>query len=314
MAAPNANGLTVIKKKKRKAPTSAHGGGWKVAMADLMISMMCLFLILWLLSIMDTQDQEQLINYFQKGELQPTNFAEGQGNSVSPITLPELATSRKETDLKRLDDSSLIEGEVDTQIELEALSQLLEKTLEELNAMDSVNVQITPQGLKVTISDSTHQMFYRSSANMTPYYQDLILHLAPIFRRVPNSVIITGHTDAARFQGSKITNWELSANRANQARYFLTAGGVPESQIFQVTGMAETAPIYPEDPRSSQNRRIEMFILTASAQKQLQSIYKVLSEPAKDIDPVDDEKALEQIQQQMLEAQGASSANQPPQS
>ncbi len=312
MAAPN-SGLTIIKKKKRKAPTSAHGGGWKVAMADLMISMMCLFLILWLLSIMDSEDQEQLINYFQQGELQPTNFGDGMGNSISPMHLPELATTTKETDLHRIDDDALIEGEVDSQVELEILSHMLEKTLEELNAMDSVNVQVTPQGLKVTISDAEHPMFYRSSSNMSPYYQDLILNLAPVFKRVPNSVIITGHTDAARFQGSKTTNWELSANRANMARYFLTAGGVPEQQIFQVTGMAETAPIYPQDPKSSQNRRIEMFILTATAQKQLQSIYKTLPDvPDEGGKPKVDAQSLNEIEQQTIKAIEASRANQPP--
>ncbi|WP_165311098.1 OmpA family protein [Vibrio ziniensis] len=300
-------GVTIIKKRQNKDSGLSHGG-WKVAMADLMISMMCLFLILWLLSVMDTKDSSDLVEYFQTGKLQ----TDGLGNSISPIPLQEVATTNNESDMRRIDDNSLIEGEVDSQQELEVFARLIEEHIEEIQGMGSVQVTVTPQGLKILISDSAQgQMFYRGGANMTPYYQDLLLHLAPVFKRVTNAMVITGHTDAARYAGAKTTNWELSANRANQARYFLAQGGVPNEQIFQVSGMADTAPVNFDDPKSADNRRIEVFILTSTAQKQLSQVYKNLPKmeaAGKDVD----QKAMDKIGRQEREAAKAALDNQLP--
>ncbi len=300
-------GVTIIKKKKPKGSELTHGG-WKVAMADLMISMMCLFLILWLLAMMDSEDSQELIEYFQTGEI----HGEGLGNSISPLQLQEMATSHYDADLHRINDTSLIEGEIDSQQDLEVFSRLIEDELEEIQGMGSVQVTVTPQGLKLMISDSAQgPMFYRGGANMTPYYQDLLLHLAPVFKRVTNAMVITGHTDASRFAGAKKTNWELSANRANSARYFLAQGGVPSEQIFQVSGMADTAPLVPEDPKSSANRRIEVFVLTSTAQKQLSEVYKNL--PKVDSAGKDtDNKVMDTIGRQEREAAQAARDNQLP--
>lgn len=260
----SSDGVTIVKKKKH-APHGGSHRGWKVAMADLMISMFALFLILWLLSMMDDEDSSQLVQYFQTGEIQKPMIATDSfnNNSLSPISLPEVATAHHDAELDRVLDASLIDGEVDSQPELEVFSRMIEEQINELDGAGSVNVQITPQGLKVIISDSDKgPMFNRGGASMTPYYQDLLLHLAPVFGRVKNAIIVTGHTDASRFRGTQMTNWELSANRANAARYFLNSGGVPFPQIFQVSGMAESVPLIPDNPKSGQNRQIEIFLLT----------------------------------------------------
>ncbi len=178
--------------------------------------------------------------------------------------------------------------------------------------MGCVLVTVTPNGLKLMISDSEQgQMFYRGGASMTPFYQDLLLHLAPVFKRVTNAMVITGHTDASRYVGSKTTNWELSANRANVARYFLSQGGVPSDQFFQVSGMADTAPLVPEDPKSSANRRIEIFVLTSSAQKQLSEVYKTLPN-VESTGKEADKQVMDTIGRQEREAAQAARDNQLP--
>ncbi len=305
----SSSGITIVQKKKRKAKNLAHGG-WKVAMADMMISLMCLFLILWLLQVMDTQDSKRLVTYFQTGEIEPNNSGEGLGNSVSPIMLPKVATSRYDADLHRIEDTSLIEGEIDSQQDMELFSQQMQQQIDELDMTDSVTVAITAQGLRVVVSDSSKgSMFYRGSARMTPYYQDLLLNLAPIFGRVSNAMVITGHTDASRFKGSQITNWELSAERANRARYFLNQGGVTEQRIFQVSGMADTAPLNASDPKSSENRRIELFVLTREAQQSLQKVYKKLLTPAQTVGG--DQAMMNSIHREHSVAKQAAANNQP---
>lgn len=266
----------VIRKIKRKNKGGKKGGAWEVAMADLMISMMCFFLVMWILQVINTEDKEKFINFMKNGTLELVEHGNGLGNSISPIQLPQVATSRN-PDLKQfvIEDSSLIDGEFNTQQELTMLANFIDSKLDDIDPNNSVNLEVTPQGLKLVISDSSKgSMFYRGGSSITPYYQDLLMNLAPLIHSIKNSMIITGHTDSVKFIGRKQSNWDLSSQRANIARDTLVQSGVPASHIFQVSGMADTAPLNPEDTRSSVNRRVELFILTRSAKEIMSTIYK----------------------------------------
>jgi chemotaxis protein MotB len=87
--------------------------------------------------------------------------------------------------------------------------------------------------------------------------------VAKIVDRLPNRIAITGHTDAANFQGANgLTNWELSAARANAARAVLAAEGIDSDRIFQVSGKAGSDPLLPDDPYASSNRRIGILLMS----------------------------------------------------
>ncbi|WP_234494298.1 OmpA family protein [Vibrio maritimus] len=270
----------VFARKGRKKRDPLQHGGWKVAMADLMISLMCLFLVLWILQVVDVEDQEKLLNYFAYGNdpIQHHGTTQTGGNSVNPLPLPSVATSHYDAELHRINDTSVLSGEFNSQQELEVLAERVKQELAGIDALGSVAVLITPQGLKLVIADSEKgPMFYRGGAKVTPFYQDLLLSLARLLANIENKMIITGHTDASRFKGGRTTNWELSSNRANSARYYLDKGGLHERHIFQVSGMSDTAPIDLENPDSGINRRIELYILTAETLRQLNEVYKDLT-------------------------------------
>ncbi|MGR5167196.1 OmpA family protein [Vibrio astriarenae] len=271
--------IVIKKKSTRRARTLQHGG-WKVAMADLMISLMCLFLVLWILQVVDGDDQKKLLNYFAYGNnpVMKKGLTEDGGSSINPLPLPHIPTSHYDSELLRINESSLLEGEFNSQQELEVLAKTIQKQLHQNDAISSVEVYITPQGLKMVIIDSENgAMFYRGSAKVTPFYQDLLLSLGVLLNGIENKMIVTGHTDASRYRGSEMTNWELSSARANRARYYLDQGGLEDRHIFQVTGMSDTAPISIEDPSSGQNRRIELYILTRDAHDILSRVYKEFS-------------------------------------
>jgi chemotaxis protein MotB len=89
----------------------------------------------------------------------------------------------------------------------------------------------------------------------------LLAKVAPTLAAIGNPVTIIGHTDAAPFRsGSGVTNWELSADRANATRRLLTEGGLPDARIRSVTGVADREPLLPADPRAPANRRIGILI------------------------------------------------------
>src|SRR5690606_29170440 len=88
-----------------------------------------------------------------------------------------------------------------------------------------------------------------------------------------NKLIISGHTDATPYrQPNGYNNWNLSGDRALRARNALVDAGMPTHSILQVTAQADVMPLRPEDPQNGANRRVEILLLTASAE----ALYKEL--------------------------------------
>jgi chemotaxis protein MotB len=58
-----------------------------------------------------------------------------------------------------------------------------------------------------------------------------------------------------------VTNWELSASRANAARAVLALEGIESDRIFTVSGKAGTDPLLPDNPLASSNRRVSILLM-----------------------------------------------------
>ena len=58
----------IIKKKILEGHAGAHGGAWKIALADMMTAMMAFFLLMWLLGATPEDQRQGIADYFQ-----PTN-------------------------------------------------------------------------------------------------------------------------------------------------------------------------------------------------------------------------------------------------
>jgi len=81
-------------------------------------------------------------------------------------------------------------------------------------------------------------------------------------RDLPNRITISGHTDSSAFAPSpEYGNWELSAARANAARRAMMQAGLSADRIFQVSGRADTEPLFPEDPFMASNRRVAIILM-----------------------------------------------------
>ncbi|MDO6705498.1 flagellar motor protein MotB [Photobacterium sp. 1_MG-2023] len=281
----------IIKRARRNEHDVGHGGAWKVAFADFMIALMALFLVLWILAIVDQSERKAIVAYMNSASL----FDQGVGNpfdsssSMSPIDFGGEASDLSSHDAAMTVTSfydgngdgqyteSLVQGTYDTQEQLKVLAKVVEELAKQASAEGNVHVDVTPQGLRIVLQDDYRQnMFHRGSSELTPFFEDLLLELAPIFHKIQNPLIISGHTDAVRFNRnrSEKSNWELSASRANVARQTLIAGGAPENHVLQVAGMADRAPLNPNEPDASENRRIELFVLTTSAARMVETLFK----------------------------------------
>src|SRR5690606_17388534 len=139
---------------------------------------------------------------------------------------------------------------------------------------DQILFEITQDGLRIQILDAENRpMFALGSAQLQPYFEDILLIMADTIKDVPNKISVSGHSDAKPFASAsgEFGNWELSAGRANAARRTLVAGGYPEEQVARVVGYASSALFDRNDPLNPVNRRIDITVLTKKAQRAIES-------------------------------------------
>ncbi|MGH1466606.1 MAG: flagellar motor protein MotB [Cognatishimia sp.] len=127
----------------------------------------------------------------------------------------------------------------------------------------------TPAGLRIQIIDQKGQpMFSSGSAQMNDATQELMALVGESLQKLPNSMVISGHTDAVPFSNKKAyDNWDLSSDRANAMRRVLLKTGVAQERITRVSGMAATQLLKPDTPKDPTNRRIEVLLAYESAPK-----------------------------------------------
>ena len=272
------NGL-VIRRVKKIKKGGHHGGAWKIALADFALAMMALFMVLWILSVASPEELKSIEGYFQD----PMG-ASTAGYSANPI---DLGGSPAKSVEKKLDLQLPEAGSTDIQLrdkllgngpdtaESKSITNMLQEEMTKMNVLLSqqknMRIEITPLGVRITLLDDPDKpMFERGSARMMPDIENTLLTMSPIFNKVTNPIVITGHTDSSQFSGSgRIDNWDLSALRANAARHILEEGGVEDKRIAQVIGLSDTIPYNRFDTDSAENRRISITLLTDDAYKKL---------------------------------------------
>lgn len=295
----------IIKRKKRGKGGGKGGGAWKVAFADFMLAMMTLFLVLWVLAVSDQTERaefsesvrgfslfESESNPFELGKtptpvnlgddmsvLDSKNRPDPRMMSVSKKTARSLNqhTADQEGDNGSGDKSQLssqLKGRLESPEQLALLASELESIADAVGAADNIEVEVVPQGLRILLRDDRkNKMFRRGSAQMTPFFQDVLRSLAPVFGPIENRIMISGHTDSSKFYNAAFTNWELSSQRALQARQMLEIGGMPKDRVAQVVAMADTMLIDPDNPKASRNRRIELLLLTEQAEAAIKTLF-----------------------------------------
>src|SRR3990167_8894432 len=277
------NNQPIIVKRVKKVAGGHHGGAWKIAFADFATAMMAFFLVMWLMSVA-TPEQKKLISVYFKD---PIGFSESASPYVidlggSPTPAPDRTLNQQEQDAAEeadaevdLEQAESIAEEVERE-RLELLLQELQNKVDENPELqkfkDQILFEITQDGLRIQIMDAENRpMFALGSAQLQPYFEDILLALVDTIAAVPNKISISGHTDAAPFVGrGGYGNWELSSDRANAARRVLIAGGYDDEQVARVVGYASSALFDRENPLNPVNRRIDIVVLTKKAQRAIE--------------------------------------------
>ena len=225
--------------KKKAGHGGHHGGAWKVAYADFVTAMMALFIVLWLLNA-SKQVQEAVGGYFKdpRGNAKMVGSNKNGSDMIAPL---------KKEDMSKLKE------------------QLLQ-SIHHLDPLDKLKSQIeittTPEGLRIELMEAAKGTFFESgSAEPTVALRDLLKVLSAELGKLPNNVSIEGHTDSMAYSGArKYDNWDLSADRANEARRLMQDYGIRSEQISQVRGFADRRPRLADNPEDPSNRRVSIIV------------------------------------------------------
>ena len=265
----------IIKRVKKVSGDGHHGGAWKVAYADFVTAMMAFFLLMWLLNATTEDQRKGIADYFNPTI--PISQISGGGKDAldgSAIVTeekmrqdgaggghPEQKTQVQQT---KAQEDNTAESEED-QGRLRAVQEdLLTRAMKEGAGTLASHIQtrMTPDGLVIELVEIANSPLYEvGSSRPSPTMIKLLEIVGEAVSHVANKVAIDGHTDSRPYASAEgYTNWELSSDRANMARRLMVAAGLPESQIAEVSGKADTEPLT-ADPLAPQNRRISITLL-----------------------------------------------------
>ena len=225
--------------RKKAGHAAHHGGAWKVAYADFVTAMMALFIVLWLMNA-SKQVQEAVGGYFKDPRGSAKVVGTNKNGTGENIAL-------KKEDMKKLKDELL-------------------QSIHHLDPLDKLKSQIeitvTAEGLRIELMESAKGTFFElGSAKPTPALIDLLKALSEELGKLPNKISIEGHTDSKPYNGGgNYDNWDLSSDRANEARRIMQSEGIQPGQVSQVRGFADQRLRLPQNPEDPSNRRISLIV------------------------------------------------------
>ena len=216
-------------------------GGWRSAMADFCLSMMTLFMMLWVVAVADDTQRDALSDFFNAvDDSEEHQSSDPDDYSVSTMDFLE----PHDEDEEEIDPFVL---------------QILQMT----DFEDNLRMEGTDDGLLLQLIDTDDQpMFRLGEYELLPEFEKILEELGAIVINSVHDISIVGHTDALPFSdGSHLNNWTLSYARANTVREKLQSLGMDQERIVTVSGMADSRLLDEQNPVAAANRRVEMVLM-----------------------------------------------------
>lgn len=145
--------------------------------------------------------------------------------------------------------------------QLRQLQQKLEAFLKNRPEAGDIQIHTTAQGTLIRFRDLL--FFDSGKATLRPAVYPLLQELAAILRKIPNEIMVEGHTDNRPIHTIQYpSNWELSTARAAAlVRYFIEQGHLDPRRL-SAAGYGKYRPVADNRQESGRqaNRRVDIII------------------------------------------------------
>ncbi|MCD1623208.1 flagellar motor protein MotB [Citromicrobium bathyomarinum] len=256
----------VIRRVKKVTGGGHHGGAWKVAYADFVTAMMAFFMLLWLTANPDKEMLKGLAEYFtpaDPGAVGPgsSGSSAGAGNSraaQSSEQKPQGTPAMEAATAGAARGGTANVPDASMRVLAQELRLVIDSTADD-RVSDNAKMKEDGNTLTISLMDTAKRpMFKDGSGEPNSYATNLLMRIAREVAGTGVSVALEGHTDAEG--GLSEANWKLSGDRAQAARRIMQSAGLSYDRISQVSAMASTRPVYPDQPMRPENRRIAIII------------------------------------------------------
>jgi chemotaxis protein MotB len=135
--------------------------------------------------------------------------------------------------------------------------------------------EMTPEGYKITLEEKEGKVYFESGKDeLTPFAMESIDKLAPVLLKLPNEIVVEGHTDnvpiGEKTKSKFASNWELSTARAtNVVRYLVSKWQFNPARLSAI-GYGEYRPAAPNDTEENRakNRRVVFLVKNPPPEEQ----------------------------------------------
>jgi chemotaxis protein MotB len=255
-------------------PARSSAPPWIVTFADLMVLLMCFFVLMLSFSDMDPAKFKQMSGSMQQAfgvqtEVTATDLPKGTSLDAKefspavpePTDQHEVRQHTVDSDLNTLD-----LGLQQRLRELKAQEEAADQQAQQLRAIfrqeiDDGKLLIRQDGTNVTIQLLEKDSFPSGSANLETSSVETLAKVGNLVSAMTGAITVSGHTDnvPVRPGGAYRSNWDLSAARAASVGHELLAAGLEPARLM-VTGHADTQPRAANDSPANRalNRRVDI--------------------------------------------------------
>jgi len=247
---------------------------WLITFADLMVLLMCFFVLMLSFSEMDPEKFKVMsgsLNETFGVQSDVTATDTPRGTSVEaaefspavpePTTANEVRQHTVDADSNALDAALALRAR-----ELQAQENAAASQAQELRALfrqdiDEGRLLIRQEGSNVVIQLLEKDSFPSGSAALEAGSLATLSRVGTLVAGMTGAITVSGHTDnvPVRNGGSYRSNWELSAARAASVAHELLAAGLDPTRLM-VSGHADTQPRASNDTAANRalNRRVDI--------------------------------------------------------
>ncbi len=232
-------------------PGEPHRDRWLISYADFITLLLAFFVTMYSITRLDSEKLSQAQLSIQRALNAPVflgGFPVTAGVGTTPAAgitgdLPGAALHNRPAS------------------QLEDVARAMQDSLKETRDHQEISYLVNSRGLVVHLPEFL--FFSSGEAAIRPEVTPMLDKIAAVLQKIPNHVLIEGHTDDRPIHTSQFpSNWELSVYRATTlVRYFIEKYHLDPSR-FAAAGYGEFAPLADnrEEAGRRLNRRVDLII------------------------------------------------------
>jgi chemotaxis protein MotB len=244
------------RRKRHEEEEPENSERWMASYMDMVTVLMCMFIVLFAMSVVDQKKYDELRNSLATGfgTVASKHIDINQGVIVPPDKLDVKAKSleNKNRQLATIEVTNLI-----------ALREEMKQNLAAVGLSSAVKFDIDGRGLTVRLVGS-ETYFNTNRTDLSTVAVRVLDAVGPPLSQSPFAVSVEGHADERQAAYPYPTNWELSSGRATGVlRHLVEVDAIAAARIGAV-GYGSARPLAagstPDD--LALNRRVDIVVLS----------------------------------------------------